>query len=347
MNGLDKTKKHLKYIFAAITALIIWASNIITKTIEYTLEFLGIIGIAALDRSWLWVGVVSVVVCAIIGGLLALLTNKFFFRHFNTMIDGLERLSSGKYDTRVDLGHTEGLRTAADSFNSLAEQLENTEILRTDFINNFSHEFKTPMVSIKGLISLLRSGRVPKEKEAEYLRIIEEEVDRLTMMTTNVLNLSKLENQSILPERCEYNLSEQIRTCVLLEERKWSERELELNLDFDEYTVYAAEDLLKQVWINLIDNAIKFTPRGGELKVSIFETEEHLTVDVTNSGRAIAPDELEKIWGKFYQVDRNHSKSGNGIGLSIVKSIVELHSGSVGVRSADGYNTFSITLPKR
>lgn len=346
MNGLDKTKKHLKYIFAAMTAIIIWAANVITTTIEYTLEFLGIIGIAALDRSWIWVGAVSVGVCAIIGGLLALFTNKFIFRHFNTMIDGLERLSSGKYDTRVDLGRTEGLRTAADSFNSLAEQLENTEILRTDFINNFSHEFKTPMVSIKGLISLLRSGRVPEEKQAEYLRIIEEEVDRLTMMTTNVLNLSKLENQAILPERCEYNLSEQIRTCVLLEERKWSERELNLYLDFDEYTVFASEDLLKQVWINLIDNAIKFTPRGGDLKVEISATEHDITVDVINSGEEIPAEELEKIWAKFYQLERRHSKSGNGIGLSIVKSIVELHLGSVGVRSKDGYNTFSVTLPR-
>ena len=346
MKRLEKTKKYLKYIFAGATALILFLSGIITAGIEMLIKGLGLLNDEAIKSSWFSVGIISAVACAIIGGLFSLIANRYLLRHVNTLFDGMERLSDGRYDTRLDFGKNKALGLAADNFNKLAEQLENTEILRSDFINNFSHEFKTPIVSIKGLIVLLKSGRVPEEKEREYLSIIEEEIDRLTMMTTNILNLSKIENQSILVDKQRFNLSEQIRTCILLEEKKWSERGLSLSLDFDEHYITAAEDLLKQVWLNLIDNAIKFSVRGSELKIAIEEDELSLSVSVSNTGKEISEEDKIKIWHKFYQVDNHRSKSGNGIGLSIVKSIVELHSGEVFVDSKNGINTFTVTFPK-
>lgn len=345
MKRFEKTKKHLKYIFMILTAAVLLVSSIITSGIEWLLEYFGVLDKEVLNSSWAYI-VITGVTCAIIGGALSLITNRFLMRHVNEMFDGMERLAEGKYDTRLDLGKARSFEVAADSFNQLAEQLENTEILRTDFVNNFSHEFKTPMVSIKGLINLLRSGRVPEEKRAEYLKIIEEEIDRLTVMTTNVLNLSKIENQTIITDKSRFNLSEQLRTCILLEEKKWSERELELSLDFDEYEIVASEDLLKQVWINLLDNAIKFSSHGGTLEVDIAEEGDMLSVSVTNEGKPISDEDKVKIWNKFYQAEKTKSKSGNGIGLSIVKRIVELHGGSVCVISENGKNTFKAALPR-
>ncbi len=345
MKRLEKTKRHLKYIFMILTAIVLLVSSIITSGIEWLLEYFGVLSEEMLDTSWAVI-LITGVACAIIGALLSLIANRFLMRYVNDMFDGMEKLAEGKYDTRLDFGKAQSLEVAADSFNQLAAQLENTEILRTDFVNNFSHEFKTPMVSIKGLINLLRSGRVPEEKRAEYLKIIEEEIDRLTVMTTNVLNLSKIENQTIITDKSRFNLSEQLRTCILLDEKKWSERELNLSLDFDEYEIEASEDLLKQVWINLLDNAIKFSPRGTTLGVEIEDAGNTLTVSVSNDGKPISDEDKSKIWNKFYQVEKTKSKSGNGIGLSIVKRIIELHGGSVDVISENGKNIFKATLPK-
>lgn len=151
----------------------------------------------------------------------------------------------------------------------MAEELENTQMLRSDFINNFSHEFKTPIVSIAGFAKLLRRGNLTDAQKEEYLAIIEEESLRLAAMATNVMNLTKVENQTILTDLTTFNLSEQIRACVLLLEEKWSRKELDLDLEFPEYTIRANEELLKQVWINLLDNAIKYSPNYGEIGVRI------------------------------------------------------------------------------
>ena len=179
----------------------------------------------------------------------------------------------------------------------------------------------------------------------EYLKIIEEEASRLSTMTTNVLMLSKIENQSILYDKKDFNLSEEIRTCVLLLENKWMKKNLELSLDFDEFNYFGSEDLLKQVWINLIDNAIKFSYEGTELIISISQNKENTTVEVTNFGEEISQENKEKIFNKFYQVDTTHSSEGNGIGLSIVKHIVDLHLGEIEVNCEKGKTTFRVILP--
>jgi signal transduction histidine kinase len=238
------------------------------------------------------------------------------------------------------------LAELSESFNTLATELGNTEMLRSDFINDFSHEFKTPIVSIVGFARLLKSDQLTEEERRQYIQAIEEESMRLSLMSTNILNLTKVENQTILNEVSEFNLSEQIRSCILLLEKEWDNKALELQVDFDEYTVTGNEELLKQVWINLIGNAIKFTPRCGTVSVDIHDEGENIKVDVSNTGSEIPRDKIEKIWTKFYQADESHSTDGNGIGLPIVKRIVELHSGSVSVKSENCITVFSVVIPK-
>ncbi len=169
---------------------------------------------------------------------------------------------------------------------------------------------------------------------------------RLAAMATNVLDLTKVENQTILTDISQYNLSEQIRSSVLLLEEKWAKKDLDFELEFDEYTVHANEELLKQVWINLLDNAIKFSPCGGAVRVSIAESKDALQVSVSNSGDDISEENQKKIFRKFYQADESHTAEGNGIGLAIVKRVAQLHGGDVTVKSGGGTVTFTVTLPK-
>ena len=214
-------------------------------------------------------------------------------------------------------------------------------------VNNFSHEFKTPIVSIAGFAKLLSREDLTEEQRAAYLRAIEEESMRLSVMATNVLALTKIENQTILTDVSSFNLSEQLRSAVLLLEGKWTKKELELSLDFDEYEIEANEELLREVWINLLDNAVKFSPVGGLVAVTIADLGTTMMVTVSNEGQGIPSEKLSKIFNKFYQADESHATAGNGVGLAIVKRIVELHGGTVCVESEDGEVAFAVTLPKQ
>ena len=284
------------------------------------------------------------------GGLMTAHLGKIPMKPVNKLVNQMNRLAAGDYKARLDYGDLLGrhptMLEITDSFNRMAEELESTEMLRSDFINNFSHEFKTPIVSIAGFAKLLRKGNLPEEQKEEYLRIIEMESLRLSQMATNVLNLTKVENQAILTDLSEYNLSEQIRACILIFAEKWEQKEIEYVVDFDEHDIYANKDLMKQVWINLLGNAVKFSPQGGLIEVKIAEHDEYVTVSVMNTGSEIDPEHQKKIFNKFYQADESHASEGNGIGLAIVKRIVELHEGTVSVSSGNNMTTFTVTLPR-
>lgn len=285
------------------------------------------------------------------GTALSFLASRILLGPLNHFVNHLNRLAAGDFKTRM---HVRGgiynlstVREISDSFNMMAEELENTEMLRSDFINHFSHEFKTPIVSIAGLAKVLKKGNLPEEQKQQYFHAIEEESMRLAAMATNVLNLTKVENQAILGNVSTFNLSEQIRSAILLLENKWAEKNIELQLDFDEHIIEANEELLKQVWINLIDNAVKFVPRCGTVFVSVEEAGETLLVSIGNTGSEISPAKQRKIWNKFYQGDESHAGEGNGIGLAIVRRIIELHGGAVAVRSGGGVTVFSVELLKK
>ncbi len=285
-----------------------------------------------------------------IGAILSAVTSRIPLKPVNAIINAMNRLASGDYKTRLHFGKHLGKHPTAveisRSFNNLAEELDRTEILRSDFINNFSHEFKTPIVSIAGFAKLLKHGNLTEEQKAEYIDIIEEESLRLSSMATNVLNLTKVENQTILTGVSEYNLSEQIRNCFLLLENKWSRKNITPELDFGEYSISANEEMLKQVWINLIDNAVKYGDEGTSVRVGITETENHIHISVSDTGVEIPPELKEQIFRKFYQADESHSSEGNGVGLAVVKAIVKLHNGDITVSSGNHRTVFTVSLPK-
>lgn len=340
----------LTLLYSFIVFFMLLISVIVSIGLAVLLSHLGLLAFNPMDGEagfspLIFMALVSLAV----GLLLTFLTRKVPLSPINTLVDSMNKLKSGDYKTRLYFkGRIRKHPVAVEienSFNTMAQELENTEILRSDFINNFSHEFKTPIVSIAGFAKLLRRGNLSEEQKAEYLAIIEEESLRLSAMATNVLTMSKIENQTILTDVSRYNLSEQIRSCVLLLEDAWTRKDISLELEFDEYYISANEELMKHVWINLLDNALKFSPHTGEIKIAIEQSGGWIKVDITNYGEEIAPDKIDKIWGKFYQADESHSGNGNGIGLAMVKAIVELHHGSAEVESSQGKTTFKVTLP--
>ncbi len=284
-----------------------------------------------------------------IGAGISMVVSRVMMRPVNRFINAMQALARGNFSVRLDMGERLGrhptLKELTESFNAMAEELSHTEILRSDFVNNFSHEFKTPIVSIAGFAKLLKRGGLTEEQKAEYADIIEEESMRLSAMATNVLDLTKIENQTILSEVKHFNVSEQLRSCILLLEEKWEKKELSLDLEFNEYEIAANEEMLKQVWINLLDNAIKFSNVGGTVRVTITQLEQMLLISISNTGSSIAPEERERIFRKFYQVDKSHASEGNGIGLAIVKEIVKLHNGEVSISGDEEQTVFTVALP--
>ncbi len=285
----------------------------------------------------------------IIGFLLAYLAGRITLNPLKQIIDKLDSLASGDFKVRLHFDKLirkhPSFKQMENSFNEAAQELEHTEMLRSDFINNFSHEFKTPIVSIAGFAKLLRKGNLSEKEKEEYLEAIEEESLRLSDMANNVLNLTRVENQTILTNIKEFNLSEQIRGAVLLLEEKWASKNINMDLQFEEYNIKANEELLKQVWINLLDNAIKFSYENDTVTINIDQKEANLIIAITNHGKDIPKESIGRIFNKFYQADESHSSYGNGIGLAVVKKICQLHNGKVSVTSANNITTFYVTLP--
>ena len=349
-NKLDrKTSASLTAVFSLAIFFILLIAITFAALTSYILVITGVMGQDE-ELNAVAVILVMVITSVSLGAVLVFLGTRAPIKPVNKLITHINRLAAGDFGARLHfkgaLSNYPAIRQVEDSFNKLAEELENTEMLRTDFINNFSHEFKTPIVSITGFAKLLNKGNLTEEEKKQYLNAIEEESVRLSYMATNVLHLTKIENQTILSEVSNFNVSEQIRTAVLLLESKWTKKNIVLQLAFEEYEIIANEELLKQVWINLIDNAIKFSEQSGEVTVDIAESNDKITVSISNTGSEIPLEKREKIFNKFYQGDESHTKEGNGIGLAIVKRIVDLHNGKVSAQSEKGKTTFTVELPR-
>lgn len=232
-----------------------------------------------------------------------------------------------------------------DSFNSMVRELSTTETLQTDFISDVSHEFKTPINAIEGYASLLEGEPSPEEQRA-YVEKILFNTRRLSALTGNILLLSKLSNQSILPQKTQFRLDEQIRQAIVALEQKWSEKELGFEVELAETPFFGYESLLPHVWTNLIGNAVKFSPKGGEIRIKMMRTEGAVVFTIEDDGPGIVPGDEEHIFTKFYQSESSHGMEGNGLGLALVRQIVEMSSGSVDVQNLEaGGCRFTVRLP--
>lgn len=288
--------------------------------------------------------------CIAIGTGISFATMKIWIGRITRISQAMRDIAKGNFKKRVpEEKETEVITELGDlerSFNQMASDLEGIEMFRNDFINNFSHEFKTPIVSIRGFARQLQSGNLNDEQRKEYIDIIVSESERLSTMSQNVLLLTKLENQSIVTEKSEFYLDEQIRNCILLLEKSWSEKDIELDIDLDEIEYEFNEEMLSHVWINLISNAIKFTPEGGKMRCSLKRIGNSVVFEIEDNGEGMSEEVKSRIFEKFYQGDSSHATKGNGIGLNIVQRIVTLAGGSISVESQIGNGSkFTVNIP--
>ena len=269
-------------------------------------------------------------------------------RPMNDLVKGMQEVSQGDFSVRVEGEHMPGdMGELVRSFNNMTQELGSLELFRKDFINNFSHEFKTPIVSIRGFAKQLEREDLTEEQRREYISIIISESDRLANMSSNVLLLTKLENQTIVTDKTVYRLDEQLRSGILLLEKQWTEKNIDLDLDMDELEFRGNEEMVAHIWVNLINNAIKFSPEGGVLGVSLKMEDGQLAVRVSDQGEGMDQYTQQRIFEKFYQGDTAHATEGNGLGLSLVKRIVDLCGGTIEVQSEVGMGTtFIVRLPQ-
>lgn len=258
-----------------------------------------------------------------------------------------QRVAKGEFDVTVNFKSRDEIGILFKNFNRMAKELGNMEYLQKDFIRNVSHEFKTPIASIQGFAKLLQNENLSREDQLEFSGIILEETERLSKLSSNILRLSKLEHQNELTSKKEFLLDEQIRSAVVLLEPKWSKKNLDLIVQMEKTAYLGDEELLQQVWINLIENAIKFSDQGGSISILLKQTDNHVEVEIADNGMGMDEETQQRIFERFYQGNASHSVEGSGLGLSIVKRILDLSNGEIQAKSSLNHGTaFLVKLPR-
>ena len=259
-----------------------------------------------------------------------------------------KEVAKGNYSIRVeDSSKMEEVQTTFRNFNAMIKQLDSISTLSNDFAANVSHEFKTPLTAVEGYAMLLQDPTLTEEERQEYLEQILSNVHRLTELVGNILLLSKIENNGLADAYSQFRLDEQIRQSVVLLQNQWTEKDLNFDADLDEVNIRASRELLTHVWSNLIGNAIKFSPRGGTVELRLLEQKECVIFTVRDQGCGMSPEVQQRIFEKFYQGDPSHKAMGHGLGLPMVKRIVELSEGVIEVESQEGQGSlFRVILPK-
>lgn len=258
----------------------------------------------------------------------------------------LKRWHHGDYDVELETKREDEIGEVTHNFNKMIKGLQSTENLQTEFINNVSHEIKTPISSIEGFAKLLKEKDLSDEEREEYSNIIIEESERLTNLTGKMLKLSKLHNQDRITNKQEILISEQIRRAISLLEPKWAEKDIKIKVNLEECSFLGDTELMFQVWVNLLDNAIKFSNPNGDIDVKVAIKDNNINVTVRDYGVGMQEAEMEKIFERFYQIDRSHSEEGCGLGLAIVKRIIELSEGTIEVESKENQGTtVKVKLP--
>ena len=327
----------------AVTCCMLLFVNILVDTMGLTLTEENIAAAAKLTFG-------NVLLITLIFGTIDYIRRKMMVdRPVKIITEATERIMQGNFSVRVSPMHgagMEGFNQIAMAINAMAEELSGTETLRTDFIANVSHELKTPLAVMGNYATMLQRPGITEEERCEYAKSISEAARKLAQLITNILKLNKLENQQIFPQPKEFDLGEQLCECLLGFEDAWEAKNLEIETDIeDDVRIKSDPELLGLVWNNLISNAVKFTPDGGTIGLSLKTEGSYVIVQVRDTGCGMKPEVGQHIFEKFYQGDASHATQGNGLGLALVKRVVDILSGEIGVQSVYGQgSTFTVRI---
>lgn len=293
----------------------------------------------------------TLLLCALIASVCTVIAIHRAYQPLRKLDAAISRVARGDFSARVDVKRCDEIGKIARNFNWMTSQLERIEYLRRDFVSSVSHEFKTPLAAVQGSARMLAA--LPKEKLTEqklkkYTGLILDETARMTNLSSNLLRLTRLEHQTVAENVTEFSLDEQLRGAILALESQWSAKKLQLEIQLEPLNCQGDEELLYQAWLNLLTNAIKFSHERGLLSVCLREAEGMLQVELGDSGDGMSEETMRRVFEKFYQGDPSRKTEGSGLGLSIVKRIVDLHGGDIFYRSAPGQGTLcTVRLPAR
>ena len=302
-------------------------------------------------RFGVWLGMpytIRVLLISILSGAaIAVGLSKIFVSPMMKLGDAMRKVAGGDFTVRLDCtSRIRDVREVYGSFNTMVKELGNTETLQTDFVSNVSHEFKTPINAIEGYASLLQDSQLTDEQKNAYIDKIIFNTRRLSDLVGNILLLSKVNNQTISLKASTFRLDEQVRQSILALESKWEKKEIEFDVDLDEIEYTGYENLLSHVWLNLIDNAVKFSPQNGQIRIRLKQLDGSVTFSIWDNGLPIPEADIGRIFNKFYQGDNSHASEGNGLGLALVRKIVAAAHGTINVTSSEDAGTeFVVALP--
>lgn len=342
----DKLPLRISILFTFIVSIILVADFIVSGAVILILKYFGFFDEPTMSSKMVMIYVL--LVCVTLGIIAAKIVGEKIFIPISRLNEDMKKVAGGDFSVRMDESGTyREVREMTHNFNIMTEELDHTTIVHNDFTRNVSHEMKTPLATIEGYATLLQNPEITDEKRQLYASKIIESTRRLSALTGNILELSKLENKKIGIEKKMFHLDEQLRQVVLLFEDEWTKKDLEIDMFEGSVKCCGSEKLLFQVWQNLFGNAVKFTPEGGTIKISAAKDGENIAISITNTGSGISDEDQKRIFEKFYQADSSHNGIGNGLGLSIAKQITELHGGTISVSSELGKETtFTVSIPR-
>lgn len=281
--------------------------------------------------------IAGLITSTIIGTLLTFPIGKYLLKPLNDLIIGTGEVARGNFNIKIkELKRSHEVGELIKSFNIMTRELRSIEMFQKDFINNFSHEFKTPIVSIRGFARQLKNPELAKGRREEYIDIIVKESERLSNMSSNILLLTKLENQEIVRDKKYFALDEQIRSSILVLQMEWEKKDIEFNIDLEPINYYNNEEMFFHIWLNLISNAIKFSHKGGQIKIKSYQEDKTIIVEISDQGLGMDEKTRLHLFDTFYQGDPAHLADGNGLGMALVKRILTLSGGGIEVNSELG-----------
>lgn len=352
---MSEKKKHLLFIFREYVIFFLLMAFIITSCMLLFLSQLekatGISYHAGNVKPAAVLTFGNVILLSLLCTIVDAVRHKYMVeRPVKKIINAAEKIMQGDFSVRITLptgcGSMDGFQEISRYFNRMAEELSGLETLRTDFIANVSHELKTPLAVMQNFGTMLGQPGLSEEKRMEYANAVTNASRRLADLITNILKLNKLENQQIYPQTREYNLSEQICQCLLQFENIWEKKNISIETNLPEdIRIHADEELLSLVWNNLLSNAFKFTPENGRVSLSLSADEGEAVVTVSDTGGGMKPETGAHIFEKFYQEDTSRATQGNGLGLALVKRVMDIIHGEIDVESIQGKgSTFTVKI---
>ncbi len=327
---------HLYYVLIALGEIII--AGVVAILLSLLLENVLELQLPPV----LWVLVFSAILSCVLGFFL----NSLFFTPIARLSRAMRKVGSGDFSIRMESpSYIREVRDLYDNFNLMTRELEATEIIQSDFVSNVSHEFKTPINAIEGYAMLLQDGQ-QSEDQSLYIKKILLNTQRLSELVGNILLLSKVDHQAINGNTSRYRLDEQIRSALLLLEAKWTAREIEFDVELETVEFTGNESMMLHVWVNLIDNAIKYGPYGGLITLRLRVDGAQAVFTIDDCGPGIPEEQQQHIFDKFYQVDSSHTAEGNGLGLALAKRVLDVCGGAIAVENLpEAGCRFTVTLP--